>query len=391
MFLWHIIKNISEKLYLKYEMYLPRIVSIFAVKRGLLLLRMDSIGDYLLFRNFLIEFKNSNKYNNITLIGDSRWSDLAETFDSKVIDNFIWIERGKFEKNRFYRLKQMCLISSYKFDAAIYPTYSRDPLCDWLMHSIRAKTKIASTGDLSNISEEKRLKGNQFYTKLIPADSGVMFEYFRNLEFVTAVLEKKLLTRYSITKCSTQYSNCFDHHVLLFIGASIQFRKWKLQNFLELAAWINENYKYKTLLCGGNYEQNDINGDLPDYITNLINKTTLPEMIDIISQSKFVLSNETSIPHMCAGLDITVFVLSNGNHFGRFTPYPQSITSKYHPIFPPEIARNLANYGEMVNLYGYGSTLDINEIGVEQVKKKIIEIFPIEQKLNLSDKDYYDG
>jgi len=70
-----------------------------------------------------------------------------------------------------------------------------------------------------------------------------------------------------------------------------------------------------------------------------------------------------------------IFVISNGNHFGRFTPYPKEIWKGYYPIYHSEIEKDLGNYKKLSNSYGYGSSLDISEITVEKVKDKINERF----------------
>ena len=56
------------------------------IKTGsLLLIRLDSIGDYVLFRNFIRELKTSEKYKNhhITLLGNASWKAVAEKLDAE--------------------------------------------------------------------------------------------------------------------------------------------------------------------------------------------------------------------------------------------------------------------------------------------------------------------
>ena len=66
--------------------------------KNLLIVKMDAIGDYILFRNFLKAIKEDKKYSKykITLCGNSVWKDISEKFDSKVIDEFYWINKKKF-------------------------------------------------------------------------------------------------------------------------------------------------------------------------------------------------------------------------------------------------------------------------------------------------------
>ena len=71
--------------------------------KTLLLVRIDSIGDYVLFRNFIGIIKKSEKYKDykITLCGNIAWKELAETFDREFISDFVWIDSKKLSRNIF--------------------------------------------------------------------------------------------------------------------------------------------------------------------------------------------------------------------------------------------------------------------------------------------------
>ena len=67
-------------------------------KNKILLIRLDAIGDYVLFRNFIESIKTHVNYKDysLTLLGNLRWKSLAEELDSEYIANFIWLDRNKF-------------------------------------------------------------------------------------------------------------------------------------------------------------------------------------------------------------------------------------------------------------------------------------------------------
>ena len=71
----------------------------------LLIVKLDAIGDYLLFRNFLEDIRKSKKFANyhITLCGNIIWEELAETFDKSFVDEFIWIDKKKLTNEKSYR------------------------------------------------------------------------------------------------------------------------------------------------------------------------------------------------------------------------------------------------------------------------------------------------
>jgi len=351
--------------------------------KNILLIRLDAIGDYILFRNFIEILKKEPKYSEykITLIGNIMWKELAETLDKEYISEFIWIDTKKFHRNIIYRYRTLRKVYSTYYDIVIHPTYSRTYDADNIVKMSNASEKIGSIGDLSNISRWQKRITDKYYTKLIPAQKNIMFEFYRNIEFFENLLDKKLDITKPYIKLPANYTFNLElpqsNYAVLFIGASANFRKWNIENFGEVAKWIKFNLGYEIVLCGGKEDMGStkvFERVYNDTYFNLVGKTSLIDLLFVIKNSKMIISNETFFPHMAVALNAkNIFVISNGNHFGRFTPYPREITESYFPIYHPEIEKDLINYEKLSNMYRYGSQLDINEITPQQVIKRIID------------------
>ena len=93
--------------------------------KTILLISLDAIGDYVLFRNYIEILRDKYKEYKITLVGNIAWKQLAEELDSEYIDSFIWIDRKQFEKNPFYRYKKLKKITKQGYEIVLNPTYSR--------------------------------------------------------------------------------------------------------------------------------------------------------------------------------------------------------------------------------------------------------------------------
>src|SRR6185295_16195827 len=96
-------QKIRHKGYALIENTLFKHFSLFTKKNTLLVVRIDSIGDYILFRNFIQELKNSEKFRNykITLCGNTWWKDLAEKLDADYIDAFMWVDYAKMTEDTY--------------------------------------------------------------------------------------------------------------------------------------------------------------------------------------------------------------------------------------------------------------------------------------------------
>ena len=352
------------------------------VPKTVLLIRIDGIGDYILFRNFIEFIKNSQIYKNskLTFLGNSIFKELVENFENSFIDECIWINRNKFYTNFFYRFKMVKLISEKSYETIINPIYSRDffwvDVIVWLTNS---NLKIGSEGNTGNETIWQKKISDQFYTKLIPCRKDIIFEFERNREFVQQLLLQKVSISkptYNISNKDIPYLN-LSNYIVLFIGGGFSFRRWSIENFVNVALYLNSKYSLNIVLCGGKEDISNANIFQNQYslkFTNLVGKISFCDFMQVLRKSKLLISNETSAPHLAMSLNVTTVVIYNGNHFGRFTPYPQNMDNKYHLVCHPEIEKDKKDYMEKSNSYKFSSKLNINDITPSLVIAKLNEI-----------------
>ena len=348
--------------------------------KSLLLIRLDAIGDYVLFRNYIELLKTSEKYKDysITLLGNIAWKNLCEELDGEFIDNFIWLDRDRFNKDFLYRYQKLQKIVSSGYEVALNSVYSREfSYGDAIIKLINANEKIGSVADVSNIRKWQKNISDKYYDVLVPAKSELMFEFDRNKEFFENLLSIKLDIKkpHIDLKPKKLPFELPEKYAILFIGASASFRKWNIEGFAKIGEYLKNQFGYEIVLCGAPSDKDDalrfkecFDGSYID----LVGKTSLIELLHVIYNGNLMIANETSAPHFAVSLEMTnIFVISNGNHYGRFTPYPKNMAPNYHVIYHPIIEKDIDNYKKLSNSYGYGSNLDINEISFESVKRKI--------------------
>ena len=90
----------------------------------------------------------------------------------------------------------------------------------------------------------------------------------------------------------------------------------------------------------------------------------------------YLISNETCAVHIGAAVNTNTICISNGNHFGRFTPYPEKITRFVKTIYPPEISDEFQNYFALVKKFHIISDVDINKITPQLMFEESKEFFP---------------
>lgn len=344
---------------------------------SLVILKPDALGDYVLFRGFLKQLKK--QYSFLIVIANSNNREIAEMFDAGCVDHFLWIDKKKFVSKIFYRTSILAQVRCLSVDTFAYPCFSREGYdVEAISRLVQADKKLAWYGDNQNQSIKLQEWSCRFYDQVFYSYEKVMFEQLRNQEFFSKLLGSK------IEEVLPLELNGRDEKTLpyavIFIGASAKFRQWELERFAKIAEHIDKKYALRIVISGGpeNIEQGKILQNMLKFsVDNLVGKTTLTELVGLVGQSDVIVSNETGIPHIAiATKHQNVFVVSNGNHYGRFTPYPKQLSSRYFPIYPPEL--ECLDETERLLQFSEGSTLNINSISAEAV------ISSIEENIKLS-------
>mgnify|MGYP001219886932 CR=1 FL=1 len=288
--------------------------------KSILLIRLDGIGDYILFRNFIEILKKNNKYKgySITLLGNSVWKSLSKELDGEYVDNFIWLERDRFYNDLFYRHKKLQELVSSGYEIILSPIYSRESfIADNIVKLITAKEKIGSIGNLSNIKRWQKNISDRYYTKLIHAKKELMFEFNRNKEFFEYLLDTKIdifMPTISL-KNKKPKLQIPKKYAILFIGGSENLKKWDIENFAKVGNYLKNQYDFDIVLCGAQKdidEANELQNQYDGKILNLVGKTSLVELLRVIYNGDLIFSNETSAPHFAVALKIKyVYFLYN--------------------------------------------------------------------------------
>ncbi len=348
--------------------------------RTLLVVKLDAIGDYILFRNFLAFIRRSDLFKNyrITLCGNEVWKDFAEKSDNADIDEFIWISRKRFLNDLAYRSKILNMINGKGFEVALQSSYSREFFyCDAIVKASRATRRIGQSGDARNITKRAKYFSDRFYTKLITLAGNETFEFYRNRDFFENVLESRIdvvTPTLDISGIGTAQATDAPYAVI-FPGAAEEFRRWPAARFAEIADFLAKTYGLQILIAGSEDDAGlalkirDAAGIAR--IRDLTGRTPLPELAKLIAMSELLVSNDTSAVHIAVAVGARVICISNGNHFGRFHPYPRNMAGRASFVYPPDIMEQLGDPMKLYSRYGGGSSVNIESIPVTSVTQEI--------------------
>ncbi len=354
-------------------------------EKTLLIIRLDSIGDYVLVQNFFPFLKIHPLYKEykITLCGNIIWKDLATHCNKNVFEDFIWIDKKKFKWNILYKFSILTRVYQSGFEIAVETTFSREILFgDTIIKTSKANQRIGSTGSTEDYVKWKRkFLTDEYYTKLITQRGDNTFEFYRNKEFFEKLLHQKIeLNKPSIRIEEVEVELPIKKEFILIVpGAQEKARRWPEKNFSELINILLSRYDFDILLAGSTAEKSTtkriVDSVNSERALDIAGKTTLPQLCRVISMAKLLISNDTSAVHFAASVNTPFICISNGKHFGRFNPYPEKMNIKCAYIYPGYIEKKVIDPAKLSVDLRFDKTLNINEISVKEVTEVLSDFF----------------
>ncbi|MBE5789078.1 MAG: glycosyltransferase family 9 protein [Clostridiales bacterium] len=286
----------------------------FPIRHDIIFIRRDRIGDFILWLGCAQRIIEQNKGRKITLICNQYTTEIAEQLG--IFDTVITIT------DSFRDIRKTIGIHGKEM---ISPVYSRTDKDELISIAVMARKKIAVDGDRVN-QQERCLYKTKIYTDIIKTPEEVMPEIERNSFFCNAITDNsKEIWVADLSKLISERS-ISDEYYVINLGASVFWKRWPVERFVELAAIIVQQRKIKCVLVGSSNEY-EISKQFIDMfsgnILNLVGKTSLIEVINILAFASFVITNDTSTVHICAACQTKCFCVASAVHYGRFTSYPQ--------------------------------------------------------------------
>lgn len=343
--------------------------------QAVLITKLDAIGDYILFRNYLKNIRRAFGANDvkIVLVGNILWKNLAETYDAHEVDEFIWVDRTRFRREYLYRWKIMKQIRNYNFIRSCDFVYSREFVYgDAINRVCRANTKIAWHGDNNNTNKFWKTIADTFYTVRVELRE-ILFEFKKNKILVenfvgTAIPTPELTFNLNKEKPLKQ--------IVVFPGASDPGKQWSTENFVEVLLFFLHGDSSIEIKIGGSKSEKYLGDEIIDKLKeefagvgaqNLCGVTSLSEVVNLINESALLLSNDTSAVHIAAACKTKTICVAHGRHLGRFVPYPKDVSDTVYCIFPFEVKVDSEQFRSQQLEMLYQPIFSVDQIKPEQV------------------------
>lgn len=275
-----------------------------------LLIRLDELGDFVLWLDTAKEYRKLYYPKHLTLLVNKKWYDLAKTLP--YWDEVIGLDTTRFKIDPFYRLQMLFFIRKQGFEIVICPRWSvKFTLEPAIVAMSGAREKIVYQGTFPY------LKMN-WYTKMVPCRCEPLHELENNANFIRGLGLKDF--KASVPKLNLSYVKIPLKFVVVCPTSYRKRKEWPLAAYCELMSKMYQSAQIKTILIS----DRRINCVFPDYVRNLTGKTSLPAFMQYILSSQLVIANDSAPIHLAVALGVPSICIGSEN-YERFVPYPPDL------------------------------------------------------------------
>lgn len=308
--------------------------------KELLIVNSDSIGDYILFRNFLKEVKKSKKYQGykLVLLGCEKYRKFAEYLDSDIVDTFLWMpampQKKSFNelsaiKNDLYSNQGL---KNY-YDTIIFSSFNscfKRWAHEFLISETAYREKIIFCDKMDSSRDSSDMLS---YTHIyMNYNAKYMFDFDLNKAFFEDLLDQKINLQYPKIEDNKINFTCDwlkeqkKEYIVINPCAFHKFRMWHEFNWIQVIKHLKKlNYDI-FIVCGNNEK---------DYCSKMINESgendikllsglPVEQLLAVLKLAKMYIGQDSGVFHIAAALNIRSICLSAGNAYFRFVNYPKT-------------------------------------------------------------------
>jgi hypothetical protein len=306
-------------------------------RRGLLAVRMDGIGDMVLFRRSLDHYAAAFNLTreDITVLGCKSWGSLSDIALAGY--RVIAIDEHAFARRPLYRFRVSMMVRLLAPAIAVCDSYFRRALmADSLVLVSGAPRKVVSVPYVNEATRSEFTYYLSQMDEIVTTGLYPIHEVLRHDRFIAALTGKPVPASPPVLAWRDNPSPHVPAapYIVLNPGSNERGRRWPFKRYFSLAEHLI-GLGYRVVFVGsgdeapGEAERALLKGN--PAIVDLYGKTSLPEVMDIMRGAAAIVSNDTGPAHLAIGLGRPTVVVVGGGHFGSFVPYPEGVA--------PETAR----------------------------------------------------
>jgi len=168
-------------------------------------------------------------------------------------------------------------------------------------------------------------------------------------------------------------------YVVISPCSSMAYRNWTAKGYAEVADYIQDRYKLKVIICGGNSEiERDYAKQISTYSTspiiNLVAKTSLKQLMAVLKNAELVIAPDAGPAHLANAVGTPVVGLYATTNPDRARPYhcAELVVSKYAEAVMGKYAKKVSEvpWGTRVRDEGTMARITTDDV-IEAIDKSL--------------------
>ncbi len=312
-------------------------------KKGVLVVRMDGIGDMVMFRRALDFYPQALGVakDEITVLGCHSWRALAE--DVFAGYRVATIDEHAFEKKALYRLKVALWLRRKNFRVAVCDMFHRKAMtADSLVMISGAEERLVCRPFITARTRAEFAWYLERMTRVIDTGAYPTHETLRHFTFLSLLTgsphppeSPRIPWREQVPAVAAG-----GRYVVMNFGSNEPGRRWPFAHFLDLAQRFR-SLGLRVVFVGARQEafakpylaqQGD-----PGMV-DTIGDLSLAQLVDVLKHARLVVTNDTGPGHLALGVGAPTVLIAGGGHWGCFVPYPEEIRPAGAAFLSVEVA-----------------------------------------------------
>jgi ADP-heptose:LPS heptosyltransferase len=352
----------------------------------ILVVKTDNMGDFIIFSPYLFDI--SKTFNNLflTLVVSEATEELTRGLMERgyPIKEIIVVDRKKFNKNFFYKLKFLFNIRKKNYKIILSPAYSRESIGDTIVKSAKSEQKVGLKGVNEYMPEKIKKLYNSIYSILFPKIFENPHESEINAYFVAELRNDKVI-KIQIPEFILLERDRKESEVLMkkynlqgrrFIvicpgGGEAIYRRWPVERYARIIDFIS-SFGFQVVLVGSKKEKELAQKIMVLSNTDIINicgETSIFVLAAVLQKALLYIGNDSGVLHIAAAVKTPTLCIMGGGHFTRFFPYTFSSTQEI--VYDSEMKCKNDNWRCARNSQNGTPAPCISNISLEMVKEKI--------------------
>lgn len=354
------------------------------------LVRLDAIGDFIIWLDSAAEFRKQFKDRTLVLVCNKACEGIAKA--SGLFDEIVPVDTGKLNYAGNFKFRKQLVeeLNRISVEILIQTAFTRRVYTDVVVSAIAAAKKVTIRDtSFDNAARWALDRTDAIYDEVIDTnESGHedMMEILRNARFTRLVTGSTFKSSVPVLKTSPIREELIlqGDYFVVFPGGSFKAKMWPMDRFAEAAQYIHDKTGWKCCVCGAPNEKYLARALIENYkgdVIDMTGKTSLIESIEIIRNARFLIGNDTSGIHFAAATGTKALCVFGGWHYGRFLPYDVE-DDKGRPL-PAVCVKNMQCFNcHIINkskecqrhMRQTGLFTCVDEVSVEQVKEALDRI-----------------